>query len=224
MPLRNSINAEITRFVDASQPGFVELVFTDAVGRTHRFVEKVPVVTVDHLNETSTYPQPAAIDCVVISRGLNDAGEAIVTVDTSRPWDIASTTGDSTFVVRPKQLEIGRPQNEPSARFVVFVDVDDTLVRSVGSKRIPVPHVAQHVVDLAKEGATMYLWSRGGAEYALATAMELGVADCFAAFLSKPNILLDDESFASWRGVVEIHPSSCRGLGIEDYKRRVAGA
>jgi hypothetical protein len=37
-------------------------------------------------------------------------------------------------------------------RLVVYVDVDDTLVRSVGSKRIPIPAAIEHVKDLAGAG------------------------------------------------------------------------
>ena len=215
---------EITRFHDSGQPGFVELAFTDAVGRAHRFVEKVPVVTTDDLDESSPYPLPAAIDCRVVARGVNDVGDRIITVDTSLPWAIASITGESTFVVRPEQLEDVAPLDDRGERLVVFVDVDDTLVRSAGTKRIPIPHVVHHVRDLALGGAELYLWSRAGAEYARATAAELGLTDCFRAFLPKPNIVLDDEGFASWRSIAEIHPSSCHGLGIDDYRRRVSGA
>ncbi len=42
---------------------------------------------------------------------------------------------------------------------VVYVDVDDTLIRTVGSKRIPVSHVTEHVRMLAKAGAELYCWS-----------------------------------------------------------------
>lgn len=48
---------------------------------------------------------------------------------------------------------------------VVFIDVDDTLVRSVGSKRIPNPPLIKTVRALHAEGAVLYLWSTG-VEYA----------------------------------------------------------
>jgi predicted HAD superfamily phosphohydrolase YqeG len=103
---------------------------------------------------------------------------------------------------------------------VVFVDVDDTLVRSAGTKRVPIPHVVEHVRELWRAGAALYLWSRGGEEYARAAAAELDLADCFEAFLPKPNVILDDEELASWRGVVSVHPASCRGRTIDDYETR----
>jgi hypothetical protein len=37
---------------------------------------------------------------------------------------------------------------------VVFIDVDDTLVHSFGSKRIPMPAVIAHVRALKTSGAT----------------------------------------------------------------------
>lgn len=36
---------------------------------------------------------------------------------------------------------------------IVFVDVDDTLVRSIGTKRIPMPAVVDRVKSLYDEGA-----------------------------------------------------------------------
>lgn len=83
---------------------------------------------------------------------------------------------------------------------VVFVDVDDTLVRSVGAKRIPMPRVIERVRGLHAEGATLYLWSTGGAEYARATAAELGISELFAGFLPKPHLIIDDQPVAEWRG------------------------
>jgi FMN phosphatase YigB (HAD superfamily) len=82
---------------------------------------------------------------------------------------------------------------------IVFVDVDDTLVRSVGTKRIPMPRVIERVKALHLEGAELYLWSTGGAEYARTTATELGLLDCFAAFLPKPNLIIDDQAVSDWR-------------------------
>jgi predicted mannosyl-3-phosphoglycerate phosphatase (HAD superfamily) len=46
---------------------------------------------------------------------------------------------------------------------VVFVDVDDTLVRSVGTKRIPMPPVVARVRELHRQGVALYLRSSGGA-------------------------------------------------------------
>ena len=101
----------------------------------------------------------------------------------------------------------------------IFVDVDDTLVRSVGSKRIPIPAVIRHVRDLHSQGAILYCWSAGGAEYARRTAEEFGIASCFTTFLSKPNVMIDDQNPMEWKRTVLIHPSNCDGKALGDYKK-----
>ena len=93
---------------------------------------------------------------------------------------------------------------------IVFVDVDDTLIRSVGSKRIPMTGPIAQVRRLYRCGALLYCWSTGGADYARASAREVGLEDCFQAFLPKPHALLDDTPFARW-GVREIHPLQLAG-------------
>ena len=94
----------------------------------------------------------------------------------------------------------------------IYVDVDDTLVCSAGGKRIPVPSVIQHVTQLHSEGALLYCWSLGGADYARQTAEELGLAHCFAGFLPKPQVIIDDQQVAQWPEFLHVHPSSCRTL------------
>ncbi|MBT9589100.1 hydrolase [bacterium] len=93
---------------------------------------------------------------------------------------------------------------------VVYVDVDDTLIRSFGSKRIPMSASLAVVRQLHEAGACLYCWSSGGAEYARSAAAEVGLEDCFQGFLPKPQLLLDDVEFAKW-GVVELHPNQCSG-------------
>jgi phosphoserine phosphatase len=92
-------------------------------------------------------------------------------------------------------------------KMVVYIDVDDTLVRSVGAKRIPMPIVIERVRNLHSGGAILYLWSSGGAEYARATAEELKITPCFAAFLAKPTHILDDQRISEWRDLVYVHPN-----------------
>jgi len=83
---------------------------------------------------------------------------------------------------------------------VVYVDVDDTLVRSIGTKRIPIPAAIERVRTLHREGAELYLWSTGGAGYARATAQELGLTELFSGFLPKPTIVIDDQQIHEWKG------------------------
>ncbi|WP_374347377.1 DUF705 domain-containing protein [Chitinimonas sp.] len=90
---------------------------------------------------------------------------------------------------------------------IVYVDIDDTLVRSVGSKRIPMPAVVAQVKRLHAEGAILYLWSSGGADYCRQTAMELGLGDLFAGFLPKPTGYIDDQPMAEWRFCRHFYPA-----------------
>jgi len=92
------------------------------------------------------------------------------------------------------------------SRLVVYVDVDDTLVRSAGSKRMPIPNMVKHVKALASANAELYCWSTAGANYARATAIELGVEGCFVAFLPKPNIVIDDQELTEWKRFSVVHP------------------
>jgi hypothetical protein len=89
----------------------------------------------------------------------------------------------------------------------IYVDVDDTLVRSFGSKRIPMGSVIDEVRRLHAAGNQMYLWSTAGSEYCRATAIELGIEGCFLAFLTKPNAYIDDQRFVDWRDVQYFHPN-----------------
>lgn len=95
---------------------------------------------------------------------------------------------------------------------VIYVDVDDTFVRSYGTKRIPIPSVIGTIRQLYAQGEALYCWSSGGAEYAHASAEEFGIADCFQAFLPKPDVLLDDQMIADWRRLRQVHPNECETL------------
>jgi FMN phosphatase YigB (HAD superfamily) len=90
---------------------------------------------------------------------------------------------------------------------IIFIDVDDTLIRSVGTKRIPIPAVISRVRQLKEEGAILYLWSSGGPEYCKATASELNIDDCFVNFLPKPTVYIDDQPMQEWKSCKHLYPS-----------------
>jgi hypothetical protein len=106
---------------------------------------------------------------------------------------------------------------------VVYVDVDDTLARTVGAKRIPLTGAIEHVRSLYADGAQLFCWSSGGAEYARAVTEELGIARCFVAFLPKPHVILDDQPVGSWRRLVTVHPAQCESESVATYREAVAG-
>jgi hypothetical protein len=95
---------EITRYVDASFPGWVEFVLDDARGVRWFFTDKVPVVSTESLSEVSDYPYSAKIECVVIS-DPSVVEIDLVKIDTSRPWGIQAKDGTSTFVIHQSQLD-----------------------------------------------------------------------------------------------------------------------
>ncbi|HFW7063473.1 TPA: hypothetical protein ACIC77_005019, partial [Escherichia coli] len=40
--------------------------------------------------------------------------------------------------------------------------------------------------------------SSGGADYARKSAIELGIVECFAGFLPKPHVIIDDQPVSQW--------------------------
>ena len=105
---------------------------------------------------------------------------------------------------------------------VVYVDVDDTLVRSVGTKQIPITTAIDHVRALHADGAQLYCWSSGGAEYARSVAEGLGITDCFVGFLPKPHVILDDQPVGEWRRLLIVHPSQCESETAATYREALA--
>lgn len=105
--------------------------------------------------------------------------------------------------------------------FYVYVDVDETFVRSYGAKRIPMPPVIAHIEELKEQGAIMYCWSSGGADYAEASAKEFGIAHCFVGFLPKPVVTIDDMDFSQWRNLLQVHPNECPGNTVDTYREKI---
>ena len=106
---------------------------------------------------------------------------------------------------------------------VAYVDIDDTLVRSFGSKRIPMTEMVRHVRELARGGVVLFAWSSGGADYAQASAKELGIDDCFKVFLPKPNVIIDDQALSDWRRLIHVHPGEASAKTIQEYTLAVYG-
>lgn len=70
------------------------------------------------------------------------------------------------------------------------------------------PGVVEAIRGLHRKGVKLYLWSSGGAEYAHASAEELGLTECFVAFLPKPHSYIDDQPVHEWRFCQHILPSN----------------
>lgn len=65
-PMLRTLELEILRFVDDSQPGWVERRLVDAAAGVHRFVEKAPIVSELPLDRDSGYPRPGMLACTVV--------------------------------------------------------------------------------------------------------------------------------------------------------------
>ncbi len=121
----------------------------------------------------------------------------------------------------PEQVDaararLARPTSGTAAPtpLVVYVDVDDTLVRSFGSKRIPIQSMIDRVIELHSIGVELFCWSSGGGDYAHRSAIELGIAGCFLSFLPKPMLLVDDQAVSDWRGLRYLHPNEAGSLPL----------
>jgi hypothetical protein len=108
------------------------------------------------------------------------------------------------------------------ADLVVYVDVDDTLVRQTGSKRIPMTAVVDHVRDLHRAGATLFCWSAGGGDYARAAARELGIEALFSGFLPKPHVLLDDQPPSEWPNCIVAVPAGLASATVDGHLAALA--
>ena len=98
---------------------------------------------------------------------------------------------------------------------VIYIDVDDTIVRSAGAKRIPITKVISKIKELAQSGNIIYLWSRGGSSYAKDTAVEFEIDKCITGFLPKPNIIIDDQNLIDWKFLKQIHPNEISNMLID---------
>jgi hypothetical protein len=97
------VKVEINRYVDDAFPGFVECKLIDGWGTHHFFVEKVPIVTSESLDASSSYPRLGIIACQIVERRDVD-GREVVKIETETTWHVESTTGETSFDVSPNQL------------------------------------------------------------------------------------------------------------------------
>jgi hypothetical protein len=104
-----AVPVEIIRFVDEGFPGFVECLLTDADGQQHHIVEKVSVVTTEHLCADSAYPARGIVACEVGLEWTDSKGRSLARINTERPWGIESTEGATTFVVLSSQVLSSEP-------------------------------------------------------------------------------------------------------------------
>jgi len=100
------IKVTIVRYIsDEPQPGIVEFQLEDAHGRRWSFVEKTAaIVSSEHLDAQTTYPQRGVVAGEVIHRSIDAAGREVIRINTERPWRVESVEGVTQFEVFPESL------------------------------------------------------------------------------------------------------------------------
>jgi hypothetical protein len=107
----------------------------------------------------------------------------------------------------------------PSERpLCIYVDVDNTLVHSASGKTIPNSNLVARVRQWKAEGALLYCWSSHGAAHAQQTAEYLKIRDCFLGFLTKPHVLVDDQSIRCWPYFLELFPARAETVSSADMR------
>lgn len=94
----------ITRFISNDQPGFVECRFHDAWNKEFIVEEKIPVLTTEDLDESSTYPKNGSIACEIIREWEDENQRKLITINIGNPWSVETTNGLTQFDVEQKDL------------------------------------------------------------------------------------------------------------------------
>lgn len=106
---------------------------------------------------------------------------------------------------------------------VIYVDVDDTLIRTLGTKRVPIPTAISHVRALHTQGAVLYL-SAVAVNNMLGECARYGYRGMLRRILAKTsNSKFDDQQVSEWRYCRTVHPSNCGETSMEDYVTQLYG-
>jgi lactoylglutathione lyase len=70
----------ILRFIDDSQPGWVECNFKDAFDKEHIIREKTAVISSEYLDRNSEYPKQGLVACEIVKESKGNNGRIIYTV------------------------------------------------------------------------------------------------------------------------------------------------
>ncbi len=109
----------------------------------------------------------------------------------------------------------------PEPPLCIYIDVDGTLVQTCADRRIPNSNLLRRLREWKAQGAILYCWSSHGAEYAQRTAEELQVANCFAGFVTKPHVLVDDQGIKEWPYLLELAPGGAEQLSRAAVRERL---
>jgi hypothetical protein len=103
-PTIQNLAVSITGMVDEQQPGWVACIFSDAAGKEHKIVDKVPIFYEGLLDASSQYPIDGYLRCEVLAAWHDSEGRELKRISTVRPDDVESTEKLSEFVVLSKQI------------------------------------------------------------------------------------------------------------------------
>ena len=106
VPRSANLAVQIVQFVEEYQPGIVACELIDSDGRRHRFIDKVPVLSIDLLDGDSQYPQPGHARCTIVREWRDADGRELVNISTSEPDHLESTEGLTDFVVLRDQVSV----------------------------------------------------------------------------------------------------------------------
>jgi hypothetical protein len=99
------IRVTIVRYIsDEPRPGIVECKLEDAYDRQWSFVEKTAIVSAEHLDADTSYPQRGVIAAQMVGRSVDATGRETIRVDTERPWHVESVDGVTQFEVLAESL------------------------------------------------------------------------------------------------------------------------
>jgi hypothetical protein len=92
---------DIIEYTQNNFPGYVHCKFIDAFGETHYFEEKIPIVSVENINEKTILPKRGFIRGEIMSKE-----NGIICFSTLKPDDIESTDGENIFYINEEQIII----------------------------------------------------------------------------------------------------------------------
>ena len=99
------IKVTIIRYIsDEPQPGIVECKLEDANGRQWTFVEKTAIVSAEHLDADTSYPQRGVLAAEIVGRSIDATGRETIRVNTERPWHVESVDGVTQFELLAESL------------------------------------------------------------------------------------------------------------------------
>ena len=104
MSERAKVAVSIIAFAADHQPPIIEFLLRDAFGEEWRFHDKEAIVSLDYLDENSSYPVDGSLRCTVLKRYVDETGRALVVIDSMFPDSVDSLGEEHVFTVADDQV------------------------------------------------------------------------------------------------------------------------